>query len=78
MKTPDEKRHPCDSCGHDMYDPKTNNSVTGVRIEVAVRPGEEKTAHAEFKRIIDTFGKSDFDVCYVCWLKSLGVKPKKK
>jgi len=30
--------------------------------------------HPEFDRIKDVFGKSEFHVCFVCWLTSLGVK----
>jgi hypothetical protein len=34
--------------------------------------------HREIQRVVKTFGKLAFDVCYVCYLKSLGVKPKRK
>lgn len=32
-------------------------------------------AHPELVKVRDTFGKTDFDVCFTCWLKSLGVRP---
>jgi hypothetical protein len=31
--------------------------------------------HPESKKVRDTFGKTEFNICFTCWLKSLGVKP---
>jgi len=76
--TEEEKKLPCSVCGQDMYDPKTKNTVTGIHIGICVKPGEEEGAHSEYKRVIKVFGKNEFDICYVCWLRALGVKPKKQ
>jgi hypothetical protein len=49
---------------------ESGSSLIGMTISVG---GE----HPEIKRLVKTFGKSEFNICYTCWIKSLGVKPVK-
>ena len=74
----EKKKLPCDVCGHDMYDPKANYTVTAVRVSIQIAYQDPLSKHREIQRVVKTFGKLAFDVCYVCYLKSLGVKPKRK
>jgi len=60
----------CDVCGIDMRDEETGKIVYGLSIHV----GKCKEAD----RLIEIFGKADFEICFPCWVKSLGVKPKGK
>lgn len=60
----------CDSCGYDM-----TNEDGGSLICVSVQVGEKCPERPRIKRV---FGKSDFNICYFCYIKSLGVKRIKK
>lgn len=60
----------CDVCGMDMRDEETGITVKGISIHVE--------GCKEADRLIKTFGKADFEICFTCWIKSLGVKPKGK
>lgn len=31
--------------------------------------------YKEYKKVLDTFGKTEFNICWSCWIKSFGVKP---
>jgi len=33
--------------------------------------------HPEVARVREMFGDSTFRICFCCWLKAMGVKPKK-
>ena len=55
----------CDVCGINMADKECTVIGTNVTVQ-----GD----HKEIRRVEDAFGKTDFKICYVCWLKSLGVK----
>ncbi len=66
------RRMNCDVCGHDLRD-EDGYITAGLRISLT---GCAETS--EGQRTIDTFDKIKFDICYVCWLKSLGVKEPKK
>jgi hypothetical protein len=58
----------CDVCGFDLrFDGKL--TISGVQIDLL-------GANPARKRVEELFGKNQFKICYVCWLKSLGVKPK--
>jgi len=58
----------CDVCEHDMYDTDIDCECVGIAIKLS---GE----HIDVQRVKDMFGKTDFAICFCCWLKSLGVKP---
>ena len=58
----------CDVCRHDLRD-EDGYITAGLRISLI---GYADTK--EGQRAIKTFGKNKFDICYVCQLKSLGVK----
>lgn len=61
----------CDVCGDEMEDEK-KVLVQGMEIKIT---SLDKEPHPEYQKLIDTFGKSEFHVCFVCWIKALGVKP---
>lgn len=58
----------CDMCGNDVYDTECSKELIGIHIELS---GE----HIEVRRVKNMFGKTNFAICFCCWLKSLGVKP---
>lgn len=70
--TPVNKDACCDSCGESLYDDTLKMSIIAIRIDLSEHSGN----HKEIKRVLDTFGKTKFDICFTCWLKSLGVRPK--
>ena len=55
----------CDVCGINMTVKEC--SVIGASINI-------QGDHKEIQRVKDAFGKTDFKICYVCCLRSLGVK----
>lgn len=55
----------CDACGIPMTVDGT--TVTGMSIRV-------EGDHSEIRRLKNHFGKTEFKICCVCWIKSLGVK----
>jgi len=59
-------KHRCSACGHDLAD-KEGFRVSAVDIRI-----DDSTP--EGKRASELFGGKEFHICYVCWLKSLGVK----
>ena len=62
-------KYPCNVCGHDMKD------LNGYRISGV---GIRLPRNSEGKRAEEEFGDTEFHVCYVCRLKSLGIKKPKK
>lgn len=62
----------CDVCGTEMG---TAESGTLQGIEIKVTDTTEKP-HPEITRMVEVFGKTEFHICFVDWLKGLGVKPK--
>ncbi len=61
----------CDACGFDM----TEEEDSAVETMIAVVVDYDNIDHPMIQRVKETFGKTKFAVCHVCWLKSLGVKP---
>lgn len=59
----------CDVCGFDLTD-DTGYATKAKEIKLL-------GATPERKRVIDIFGKNEFSICYVCYLKSLGIKESK-
>lgn len=59
----------CDVCGINMTD--KGCTVIGMNITIQF---DALSDHKEIQRLENTFGKTNFKICYVCWLKSLGVK----
>ena len=64
----------CDVCGEDMID--DDITLTGIEFKLKIPKKSGKVPH-EVCRVLETFGKTEFRICYVCWLKSLGVKERK-
>ncbi len=58
----------CDVCDRNLTD-QYGISIVGISIQISNFIAEEK-------RVEKLFGKKEFNVCYVCLLKSLGVKEK--
>jgi len=63
----------CDVCGNNLRDDELDSNFIGIEISLKY-PATERP-HKELRRIEKTFGRLKFDICYVCWLKSLGIKP---
>lgn len=63
----------CDACGHSLTD-ENGASVIGIHLELKGDFAE----HPEATRVRELFGKLEFDTCYVCWLRSLGVPETKQ
>lgn len=59
----------CDVCGENLNDER-GKANAGIVIQLL-------GANPARKRVEEIFGKNRFRICYVCWLKSLGVKPKR-
>ena len=60
----------CDVCGQDLKGEERYETV-GVQVSLlGANPMREK--------VEEIFGKNEFRICHVCWLKSLGVKPTAK
>lgn len=67
---------PCSVCGRDMVDHETGSSMNGAFCSVAVVNDGPELADfgAAFRRIYpDLPFPLQVAVCYVCWLKSLGL-----
>ena len=60
------KPKPCDVCGRDCI------SITGVLIELI----DDEEKNKEIAEVRELFGKTEFRVCFPCYLLSLGIKPK--
>ncbi len=56
----------CDVCGHDLRD---ENGLAVAAIDVKLLG-----AAPEKERVKEIFAKTKFRICYVCYLKSLGIK----
>lgn len=61
----------CDVCDGCLWDLGTN--VIAMNFRFINRSDEE---HIEFKRVEKAFGKKEFNVCGVCYLRSIGIKEK--
>lgn len=68
----------CAACGKDMVDPETGTLLVGVSLKLRI--GDYGTFSKGF--IEEQFGQyrdnTTYNICWECWLKSLGVKPKEK
>ncbi len=60
----------CTVCDVELTD-TNGSSVIGISMNFC---GD----HIETKRAKRIFGKTEFNVCHICWLKSLGVKTIRK
>lgn len=61
----------CDVCEFEMTDEKNKKVKTLMAIEINF----DDMSHPVVKKVKETYGKTDFAICCVCFLKSLGVKP---
>ncbi len=59
----------CDVCGRPMYDDEGRECIA---VNIAVYE------HSEADRVKEVFGKQSFRICFVCFLRALGVKELKK
>lgn len=57
----------CDACGRPMYDDEGRECIA---VNIAVY------AHPEADRVLKVFGKQTFNICFVCFLRALGMKEK--
>lgn len=59
----------CDVCGRSMYDGERRECIA---VNIAVYE------HSEADRVKEAFGKQSFNICFVCFLRALGVKEPNK
>lgn len=59
----------CDECGRDMYDGKKKSCVSGFNFNASGIGN-----HKDQKRVEKEFGRLDFKLCMICYLKALGFK----
>lgn len=59
----------CDVCGYDLKD-EGGFANPAVKVDMQGK--------REMERVVEIFGKYKFRICYVCLLKSLGVRVKTK
>ncbi len=62
----------CNVCGINLID-KSGTAVIALGVSVL----DVNTITTEAERVKSLFGKTDFNICYVCLLRSLGVKENK-
>jgi len=60
-------------CGDEMEYKETD--LIGMSISFKINDDSIKK-HPEYLKILNNFGKTEFNVCYSCWLKSMGIKRK--
>ena len=60
----------CDCCGESLMGER-GRYESAVQIDLL-------GAHSARKQVEELFGKNKFRICYVCYLKKLGVKPKRQ
>ncbi len=60
----------CSVCDETVEDAGCDleNTTMALLIDVGVD-------HPQCSRVTEKFGKTNFRICYCCWLMSLGVKP---
>lgn len=70
----------CDVCGDCLTVELPEQPTIGfvkTLIGIILTPYNNNTPeHPEIGKVRKMFGRDRFYVCYCCWLKSLGVKPK--
>ena len=62
----------CDVCGKNMTNQRTKSSYIGLAVRISLHDGDTEFLQKQMGGY--KIGKS-YNVCYECWLKSLGVKP---
>ena len=67
------KEFPCDTCGKEMYNEKTDCKCAGISMSYY----DSNKGNKKFtKRFLGDYKPNrSYNVCWECWLKSLGVKP---
>ncbi len=60
----------CDVCETELED-ESGCTVSGIEITL-----DKTDMRPEIRRVKRIFGKEHFAICYVCWLRSLGVREK--
>jgi len=76
----------CSACGKDMVNPRNGAALVGINLSVILSANEHSHDDLEFyKRQLGEYGDAlgsdgsyEANVCWECWLKSLGVKAKKE
>lgn len=67
MNVLEQKEVLCDVCGDNIA------GFIGQQIELSI--SESVSVPSEYTKVQNTFGKTKFSLCFVCWLKALGIKP---
>ena len=59
----------CEACGEEMKDRELGNLI-GLYLKITSRTIKE---HPELVRVRKIFGRTEFNICYVCRLRALGI-----
>lgn len=59
----------CEACGKEMKDRELGNLI-GFYLKVTSTTRKE---HPELTRIKKIFGRTEFNICYVCRLRAFGI-----
>jgi len=79
MKKHVEVEMKCDVCGRSlMYKKKDGEEIEVVGFRLNITDNILCELPDFMKEIKDMFGKTEFNICFVCWIKSLGIKPKEE
>ena len=75
----DEQECYCDVCEKDMVDPETGTIMAGIKLTTG--PINSFTSKEVLSKQLGPYwipgqDHAEFNICWECWLKSLGVKPK--
>ena len=69
----------CDVCGDCLTVELPEQPTMGfvkTMIGITLTPySNNKPEHPEISKVRKEFGRTNFDICYCCWLRSLGFKP---
>ena len=68
----------CDICGDEMSAKIGKETVDWKGISIDMSTDKKISKHPEYKKLIKTFGKAKFEVCFTCWMRSLGIPIKKR
>jgi len=60
----------CDVCGDDLSYKGTDIVAINIVVDIA----NKKIDHPEIFKVKNAFGKLEFNICFLCWLKNLGIK----
>ena len=65
----------CSACGKNMQNPRTGANTIGVSLNFRIDKEEDQVFVEHLMSPYKLDPLKIFNICYGCWLKSLGIKP---